>query len=287
MPTKRYKPTTPVRRFMTAVQRPELAAKPPEKQLLRRRLPSSGGRDNSGQVSVRFRGRGHKRRYRLIDFKRQKDMVPARVAAIEYDPNRSSYIALLHYADGEKRYILAPEGLRPGNLVMSGTSVGARARTGETLEVRAGCAFPLETIPVGTLVHNIELVPGKGGQLCRSAGSGAQLLAKEGKFATLRLPSGEMRLVYLGCRATVGQVGNPDHSNIQLGKAGRRRWLGRRPHVRGLAMSPRDHPHGGGEGRSPIGRKSPVSPTGKPTLGRKTRGKKTTDRFIIRRRRAR
>ncbi|UCC69428.1 MAG: 50S ribosomal protein L2 [Armatimonadota bacterium] len=286
MPTKRYKPTTPVRRFMTAVERSELSAKRPEKRLLRR-LTKRGGRDNTGQTSARFRGGGHKRRYRLIDFKRDKDMVPAHVAAIEYDPNRSAYIALLHYADGEKRYILAPAELRPGDLVMSGTRVGARARTSETLEIRPGCAFPLEAIPVGTLVHNIELKPGKGGQLCRSAGSGAQLLAKEGKFATIRLPSGEMRLVYLGCRATVGQVGNPDHSNIELGKAGRRRWLGRRPHVRGVVMSPRDHPHGGGEGRSPIGRKSPVSPTGKPTLGRKTRGKKTTDRFILRRRRAR
>jgi len=269
---------------MTAVVRTDVSAKPPEKQLLRR-LTKSGGRDNKGQVSVRFRGGGHKRRYREIDFKRDKDMVPARVAAIEYDPNRSAYIALLHYADGEKRYILAPADLRPGDPVMSGTSVGARARSGETLEVRPGSAFPLEGIPVGTLVHNIELQPGRGGQLCRSAGSGAQLLAKEGKFATLRLPSGEMRLVFLGCRATVGQVGNPDHGNIEFGKAGRRRWLGRRPHVRGVVMSPRDHPHGGGEGRSPIGRKSPVSPTGKPTLGRKTRRKKsTTDRFIVRRR---
>ncbi|MCJ7822223.1 MAG: 50S ribosomal protein L2 [Armatimonadetes bacterium] len=284
MAIKRYKPTTPVRRFMTAVVRTDVSAKPPEKQLLRR-LTKSGGRDNKGQVSVRFRGGGHKRRYREIDFKRNKDMVPARVAAIEYDPNRSAYIALLHYADGEKRYILAAADLRPGVFVMSGTSVGARARSGETLEVRPGCAFPLEGIPVGTLVHNIELQPGRGGQLCRSAGSGAQLLAKEGKFATLRLPSGEMRLVYLGCRATVGQVGNPDHGNIEFGKAGRRRWLGRRPHVRGVVMSPRDHPHGGGEGRSPIGRKSPVSPTGKPALGRKTRRKKsTTDRFIVRRR---
>lgn len=284
MPTKRYKPTTPVRRFMTAVVRTDVSAKPPEKQLLRR-LPKSGGRDNKGQVSARFRGGGHKRRYREIDFKRDKDMVPARVAAIEYDPNRSAHIALLHYADGEKRYILAPAGLRPGDLVMSGPSVGARARSGETLEVRPGSAFPLEGIPVGTLVHNIELGPGRGGQLCRSAGSGAQLLAKEGKFATLRLPSGEMRLVYLGCRATVGQVGNPDHSNIEFGKAGRRRWLGRRPHVRGVVMTPRDHPHGGGEGRSPIGRKSPVSPTGKPTLGRKTRRQKSrTNRFIVRRR---
>ena len=283
MPIKRYKPTTPVRRFMTTVDRSEVSAKPPEKSLVRG-LRRSGARDNTGQVSVRFRGGGHKRRYRLIDFKRDKDMVPAKVAAIEYDPNRSSHIALLHYADGEKRYILAPANLVVGDVVMSGDVIGARARGGETLELRAGCAFPLEAIPVGTTVHNIELNPGRGGQLCRSAGSGAQLLAKEGKFATLRMPSGEMRLVYMGCRATVGLVGNPDHSNITLGKAGRKRWLGKKPHVRGVVMSPRDHPHGGGEGKSPIGRKSPVSPTGKPALGRKTRTSGPTDKFIVRRR---
>jgi large subunit ribosomal protein L2 len=268
---------------MTTVDRSEVSAKPPEKSLVRG-LRRSGARDNTGQVSVRFRGGGHKRRYRLIDFKRDKDMVPAKVAAIEYDPNRSSHIALLHYADGEKRYILAPANLVVGDVVMSGDVIGARARGGETLELRAGCAFPLEAIPVGTTVHNIELNPGRGGQLCRSAGSGAQLLAKEGKFATLRMPSGEMRLVYMGCRATVGLVGNPDHSNITLGKAGRKRWLGKKPHVRGVVMSPRDHPHGGGEGKSPIGRKSPVSPTGKPALGRKTRTRGPTDKFIVRRR---
>ena len=283
MPTKGYKPSTPVRRFMTAVDRSELSAKPAEKRLLSG-LRRSGARDNKGHISVRFRGGRHKRRYRLVDFKRDKDMVPARVAAIEYDPNRSAHIALLHYEDGEKRYILAAEGLRVGDVLMSGTNIGARARSGRTLELRPGCTFPLEGIPVGTVVHNIELKPGAGGQLCRSAASGAQLVAKEGKFATLRLPSGEMRLVFIGCRATVGQVGNPDHSNIKLGKAGRKRWQGRRPHVRGSAMSPRDHPHGGGEGRSPIGRKSPVSPTGKPTLGRKTRAKKRSDKFIVRRR---
>lgn len=283
MPTKSYKPTTPVRRFMTAVEQSELSTKPPEKALLRPR-PRSGARDNTGTTSVRFRGGGHKKRYRVIDFKRDKDMVVARVAALEYDPNRSSHIALLHYRDGEKRYILAPEGLRAGDLVMSGTSVGARARGGETLELRPGCSFPMQAIPVGTVVHNVELSPGRGGQLCRSAGSAAQLVAKEGKFATLRLPSGEMRMVYIGCRATIGQVGNPEHSNIKLGKAGRRRWLGRRPQVRGSAMTPRDHPHGGGEGRAPIGRKGPVSPTGKPALGGKTRGSKPSDRFIVRRR---
>jgi large subunit ribosomal protein L2 len=268
---------------MTTIDRRELSARPAERRLLRGKK-RSGARDNKGHTSVRFRGGGHKRRYRLIDFKRDKDMVPARVAGIEYDPNRSAHLALLHYADGEKRYILAPQGLRVGDMVMSGTSVGARARSGETLEPRPGCALPLEAIPLGSIVHNVELRPGTGGQLCRSAGSGAQFLAREGKFATLRLPSGEMRLVYAKCRATIGEVGNADHSNITIGKAGRRRWLGRRPHVRGVVMSPRDHPHGGGEGKSPIGRKSPVSPTGKPTIGPKTRGKKPTDRFIVRRR---
>ena len=284
MATKGYKPTSPGRRTMTVVQRQDLSAKPPEKALIRP-LTRTGGRDNRGRVSLRFRGGGHKRRYRVIDFKRDKDMVPARVVALEYDPNRSAHIALLHYADGEKRYILAAAGLGVDDVVMSGTTVGARARGGGTLEVRPGCAFSLQAIPVGTIVHNIELKPGSGGQLCRSAGAGAQLLAKEGKFATLRMPSGEMRMVYIGCRATVGQVGNPDHGNITLGKAGRKRWMGRRSHVRGLAMSPRDHPHGGGEGRSGIGRKSPVSPTGKPALGPKTRDKnKTSNRFIVRRR---
>ena len=283
MPTKKYKATTPVRRFMTTVERPEVSSKVPEKALVRG-MKRSGARDNTGRTSVRFRGGGHKRRYRLIDFKRDKDMVPARVAAIEYDPNRSAHIALLHYADGDKRYIIAPAGLREGDVVLSGTAVGARARSGETLEPRPGCALPLESIPVGSVVHNIELKPGAGGQLCRSAGSGAQLLAKEGKFATLRLPSGEMRLGYLGCRATIGVVSNLDHANVTLGKAGRRRWLGRRPHVRGVVMSPRDHPHGGGEGKSPIGRKRPVSPTGKPALGQKTRKRKPSDKFIIRRR---
>lgn len=280
---KKHKPITPVRRFMTMVDRSELTRKAPERSLLVG-MKRSAGRDNTGQVSSRFRGGGHKRRYRLIDFRRDKDMVPARVAALEYDPNRSAHIALLHYADGEKRYIIAPAGVTVGDVVMSGTAVGARARSGETLELRPGCAFPLEAIPVGSFLHNIELKPGAGGQLCRSAGSGAQLLAKEGKFATLRLPSGEMRLVYLGCRATLGLVSNPDHSNISLGKAGRKRWMGRKPHVRGVVMSPRDHPHGGGEGKSPVGRKAPVSPTGKPALGRKTRRPQPGDRFIVRRR---
>jgi large subunit ribosomal protein L2 len=278
-----YKPVTPVRRFMTAVDRSQLTDKAPEKRLLRP-LTGTGGRDSGGETSARFRGGGHKRRYRLVDFRRDKDLVPARVAALEYDPNRSAHLALLQYADGEKRYVLAAEGMQVGDVVMSGANLGDRARSGETLELRAGCALPLQGVPVGTVVHNVELLPGRGAQLCRSAGSGAQLVAKEGKFATLRLPSGEMRMVYLGCRATVGRVGNVDQSNIKLGKAGRRRWLGKRPQIRGVAMTPRDHPHGGGEGRSPVGRKHPVSPTGKPALGHKTRVKKPSDRMIVRRR---
>lgn len=283
MPIKKYKPTTASRRFMTAVDRSELTAKEPEKSLTRG-IKRSGARDNTGQVSVRFRGGGHKRQYRTVDFKRDKDMIPARVAAVEYDPNRSAYLALLFYADGEKRYIIAPAGVKAGDVLMSGTNIGARARTGESLELRPGCTFPLEAIPVGSVVHNVELKTGRGGQICRSAGSGAQLLAKEGKFATLRLPSGEMRLVFIGCRATLGLVGNPDHSNVSLGKAGRKRWMGKKPHVRGVVMSPRDHPHGGGEGKSPVGRKSPSTPTGKPALGRKTRRSQPGDKFIVRRR---
>jgi len=286
MPVKGYRPITPGRRFMTQVERSGVSSEGPEKSLLAP-LKRTGARDNTGQASLRFRGGGHKRRYRVIDFRRDKDMVPARVARIEYDPNRSAHIALLHYADGEKRYILAAAGMEPGEVVMSGVTVGAKAaRSGDTLEIRPGTAMPLQGIPVGTVVHNIELMPGRGGQLCRSAGSSAQLIAKEGKFATLRMPSGEMRMVYIGCRATVGQVSNPEHSNIKLGKAGRTRWRGRRPHVRGVVMTPRDHPHGGGEGRSPVGRKSPVSPTGRPALGQKTRGKKPSDRLIVRRRSA-
>ena len=283
MPVRSYNPVTPSRRFMTGEDRSELSGKKPEKRLLRP-LAKTGGRDSGGQISARFRGGGHKQRYRLVDFRRDKDMVPARVAALEYDPNRSAHLALLHYRDGEKRYILAAEGLRVGDVVMSGSSLGARALTGEALDLRPGFAMPLQAVPVGTVVHNIELAPGRGGQLCRGAGIGAQLVAKEGKFATLRLPSGEMRMVFLGCRASVGRVGNADHSNIKLGKAGRKRWQGKKPHVRGVAMTPRDHPHGGGEGRSPVGRKHPVSPTGKPALGHKTRVKQPGDKFIVRRR---
>lgn len=283
MPTRAYKPTTASRRFMTAVDRSQVGRNDPEKSLLAP-AKGTGARDSQGRASLRFRGGGHKQRYRMVDLKRDKDMIPAKVAGIEYDPNRSAYIARLHYADGEKRYIIAAQGLRPGDVVMSGESVGEKARGGETLEVRPGNTFPLQAIPVGTVVHNVELRPGAGGQICRSAGASAQLIAKEGKFATLRLPSGEVRIVYIGCRATVGLVSNPDHSNVKLGKAGRRRWLGKRPHVRGVAMSPRDHPHGGGEGKSPVGRKSPVTPQGKPTLGRKTRVKgNPTSRFIVRR----
>jgi len=280
---KTYKPTTASRRSMTAVDRSELSTKPPEKRLLRPQS-GTGGRGSGGHVSARFRGGGHKQRYRVVDFRRDKDLVPARVAALEYDPNRSANLALLNYADGEKRYILAPEELKVGDVVMSGENLGDRARGGETLELRPGCALPLQAIPVGTVVHGIELIPGRGGQMCRGAGAGAQLVAKEGKFATVRLPSGEMRMVYIGCRASVGRVGNTDHSNIKVGKAGRTRWMGKKPHVRGVVMSPRDHPHGGGEGRSPVGRKHPVSPTGKPALGAKTRGHKPSDKFIIRRR---
>jgi len=273
MPIKKYKPYTPTRRFATGLVFSEITKTKPEKSLLRP-WKSQAGKDASGHTSIRFRGGGHKRRYRLIDFKRDKDGIPAKVAAIEYDPNRSANIALLHYADGEKRYIIAPLGLAVGETVVSG----------EAADIKPGNALPLTAIPLGTVVHNIELTPGRGGQLCRSAAAGAQVLAKEGKFATIRMPSGEMRLVYIGCKASIGQVGNTDHSNVQLGKAGRMRWKGRRPHILGVAMTPRDHPHGGGEGHSSIGRKSPMSPWGKPTLGKKTRVSKPTDKFIVRRR---
>jgi large subunit ribosomal protein L2 len=273
MPIKTYKPYTSVRRFMTTLTTEEITRSKPEKSLLRP-WKSHAGKDATGHTSVRFRGGGHKRRYRLIDYKRDKDDVQAKVAAVEYDPNRSALIALLHYADGEKRYILAPVGLKVGDGVISG----------DAIDIRLGNCLPLSAIPLGTIVHNIELTPGRGGQLCRSAAAGAQLMAKEGKFATLKMPSGEMRLVFVGCRATVGQVGNLDHSNIRVGKAGRTRWTGHRPHVLGVAMNPRDHPHGGGEGHSSIGRKSPMTPWGHPTLGKRTRQNKSTDKFIIRRR---
>jgi len=273
MPMKSYKPTTASRRYMTDVSRAGIDEVKPQKSLLRP-LKRSAGRNNTGRVTARFRGGGVRRRYRLVDFKRDKDGVPATVAAIEYDPNRSARIALLHYADGEKRYILAPEGVRVGDRLMSG----------EKAEIRAGNALPLTAIPLGSEIHALELQPGKGAQLCRSAGASAQLMAREGKFAQVRLPSGETRLVYVGCRATMGRVGNTEHSNIVLGKAGRKRWLGRKSQIRGVAMTPRDHPHGGGEGRSGIGRRSPMTPWGKPALGRKTRKKKPGDRMIVKRR---
>ncbi len=271
MPIKTYKPTTPGRRGMTVSTFEEITKTEPERSLVEP-LHKTGGRNNQGRTTARFRGGGHKRLYRLIDFKRDKEGVPAKVAAIEYDPNRSARIALLHYADGEKRYILAPLGLNVGDTVVSGPEA----------DIKPGNCLPLRNIPVGTAIHNIELRPGKGGQLVRSAGAAAQLMAKEGRYATVRLPSGEFRLVLLDCRATVGQVGNLDHENINLGKAGRHRWLGRRPHQRGSAMNPVDHPHGGGEGKAPIGRPGPVTPWGKPTLGYKTRRKKKSDALIVR-----
>jgi large subunit ribosomal protein L2 len=274
MAVKRYKPTSPGRRFLTVSTFEEITRKEPEKSLLAP-LKKQSGRNSYGRITVRHRGGGHKRKYRLIDFKRDKEHVPAKVAGIEYDPNRSANIALLHYADGEKRYILAPLGLQVGQTVMSGPKA----------EIRPGNAMLLNAIPVGTFVHNVELKEGHGGQLARSAGSAAQLVAKEGRFGHLRLPSGEVRLVHLNCRATIGQLGNVEHENIKIGKAGRKRWLGYRPTVRGSVMNPVDHPHGGGEGKAPIGLKSPVTPWGKPTLGYKTRPKKkASDQFIVRRR---
>jgi len=258
---------------MTGSTFEEITRTKPERSLLRS-LRKRSGRNAQGRITVRHRGGGHKRRYRLIDFKRDKAGIPARVRSIEYDPNRSARIALLFYADGEKRYIVAPLGLQVDDVVMSG----------EGAEIRVGNALPLARVPLGTLVHNVELHPGRGGQMVRSAGTSAQVLAKEGDYVTLRLPSGEVRLVRKECVATIGQVGNVDHGNIKLGKAGRKRWLGYRPAVRGSAMSPRDHPHGGGEGRSPIGMPSPKSPWGKKTLGKKTRRNKATDKYIVRRR---
>lgn len=273
MPVKKYKPTSPGRRGMSGHTFEEITTDQPEHSLVvskRRR----GGRNQYGRVTVRHRGGGHRQNYRLVDFKRDKHGIPARVASIEYDPNRSARLALLHYADGEKRYILAPLGLRVDDTVMSGTEA----------EIRPGNSLPLASIPVGSIVHNIELEHGRGGQLVRSAGTSAQVLGKEGRYAAVRLPSGEVRRVQQACYATIGEVGNPDHNNIKLGKAGRKRHLGIRPTVRGSAMSPKDHPHGGGEGRQPIGMPSPKSPWGKPTLGKKTRNNKQTDKYIIRRR---
>jgi large subunit ribosomal protein L2 len=273
MPIKTYKPTSPGRRGMSVSTFEEITKTKPEKPLLVS-LRKKGGRNVWGRITVRHRGGGHKRRYRLIDFKRDKFGIPARVTSIEYDPNRSARVALLTYDDGEKRYIIAPLGLIVGSVLMSGPEA----------EIRVGSAMPLANIPVGTVVHNIELQQGRGGQLVRSAGTSAQLMAKEGKYAHVRLPSGEVRLIHQKCMATIGQVGNTDHGNISLGKAGRKRYLGWRPTVRGSAMSPRDHPHGGGEGRSPIGMPSPKTPWGQPTLGYRTRRNKATDKWIVRRR---
>lgn len=273
MAVKKYKPTSPGRRGMTGHGFEEITSTRPEKSLTRP-MRRGSGRNNQGRITVRHRGGGHRRRYRVIDFKRDKVGIPGRVATIEYDPNRSARIALVIYADGEKRYIIAPLGLQVGDSVMAGPQA----------DIRPGNALPLANIPVGTVVHNIELESGRGGQMVRAAGTSAQLLAKEGQYATLRLPSGEMRYVRQACAATIGQVGNTDHGNIKLGKAGRRRWMGWRPAVRGSAMDPAAHPHGGGEGRSPIGMPSPKSPWGKPTLGKKTRHNKRTDKYIVRRR---
>lgn len=273
MAVKKYKPVTPGQRDMTGHLFEEITRSTPERSLLVPRR-KRGGRNAYGRITVRHRGGGHRRHIRLVDFKRDKRDIPAKVATIEYDPNRTARLALLHYVDGEKRYIIAPIGLRVGDTVMAGTSA----------EIRPGNSLPISSIPVGTLVHNIELYSGRGGQLVRAAGGSAQLLAKEGSYAQIRLPSGEVRLVRQENYATIGQIGNTDHSNIKLGKAGRKRHLGIRPTVRGSAMSPRDHPHGGGEGRSPIGMPGPKSPWGKPTLGYKTRRNKKTDQYIVRRR---
>ncbi|HDQ71550.1 MAG TPA: 50S ribosomal protein L2 [Chloroflexi bacterium] len=273
MPVKKYKPTSPGRRGMTGSTFEEVTRLKPERSLVRP-LRKRAGRNVYGRITVRHRGGGHKRQYRVIDFKRDKEGIPARVDSIEYDPNRSARIALLVYADGEKRYIIAPLGLQVGDVV----------RNGSGAEIRAGNALSLEQIPLGTMVHNIELQAGRGGQIARSAGTSAQVLAKEGNYVTLRLPSGEVRLVRKECMATIGQVGNVDHGNVKLGKAGRKRWRGFRPAVRGSAMSPRDHPHGGGEGRTPIGMPSPKTPWGKKTLGKKTRRNKATEKYIVRRR---
>jgi large subunit ribosomal protein L2 len=272
MAIKKFKPTSPGRRHMTASTFEEVTTATPEKSLLEP-LKKSGGRNNNGRITKRHTGGGHKRKYRVIDFKREKKDIPAHVVSIEYDPNRSSRIALLNYADGEKRYIIAPVGL----------SVGAEIIASETADIQPGNAMTIRSIPLGTWVHNVELKAGKGGQLARSAGAYAMIAAKEGRYAQLRLPSGEVRLVLQECCATIGQVGNTDHENVKIGKAGRNRWLGIRPQSRGVAMNPVDHPHGGGEGKSSGGR-HPVTPWGVPTKGYKTRSNKRTDRFIVRRR---
>lgn len=274
MPIKKYKPTSPARRQMSVSTFEEITASTPEKSLLAP-LSNKAGRNNQGKITTRHQGGGHKRKYRIIDFKRNKDGIPGRVATVEYDPNRSANIALINYVDGEKRYIIAPKGLKVGDTIFSGPDA----------DIKVGNALPLANIPVGTVIHNIELKPGKGAQLVRAAGGEAQLLGKEETYVTVRLASGEVRKILKVCRATIGSVGNEDHELISIGKAGRSRWLGKRPEVRGVVMNPNDHPHGGGEGRAPIGRKSPLSPWGKPTLGYKTRKKKkASDQYIVRRR---
>ncbi|MGK0552549.1 50S ribosomal protein L2 [Enterococcus faecalis] len=274
MAIKKYKPTTNGRRNMTSSDFAEITTSTPEKSLLQP-LKNNAGRNNNGRITVRHQGGGHKRQYRVIDFKRNKDNVEAVVKTIEYDPNRSANIALVHYEDGVKAYILAPKGLE----------VGARIESGSDADIKVGNALPLENIPVGTVIHNIEMKPGKGGQLIRSAGTSAQVLGKEGKYVLIRLNSGEVRMILATCRATIGSVGNEQHELINIGKAGRSRWMRKRPTVRGSVMNPNDHPHGGGEGKAPIGRKAPVSPWGQPAIGYKTRNKKAkSDKLIVRRR---
>lgn len=273
MAIRKIKPNTPGQRFMTVSTYEEITCTTPERSLMEP-LKSNAGRNNHGRITVRHRGGGAKRQYRIVDFKRNKDGIPAKVATIEYDPNRSANIALLNYADGEKRYIIAPLGITVGDVVVSGPDA----------DIKAGNCLPIENIPVGTVIHNIELNPGRGAQLCRAAGNEAQLMAKEGKYATVRLPSGEMRYILARCKATIGQIGNVDHEIVSLGKAGRKRHMGVRPTVRGVVMNPCDHPHGGGEGKSPVGMPSPVTPWGKPALGYKTRKKKNVnDKYIIKR----
>ncbi len=274
MATKSFNPTSPARRQMTVADFSEISAKAPEKNLLMNRS-KSGGRNSYGRITVRHIGGGNRRKVRIIDWKRSKDGVKATVKAIEYDPNRTAYLALIQYLDGEKAYILAPEGIKVGSVVESGPAA----------DIIIGNVLPIEMIPVGTVIHNIEMKPGRGSQMVRTAGSGAQLMAKEGQYAQIRLPSGEVRMVTLNCRATIGSVGNSEHENVNLGKAGRKRHMGVRPTVRGVVMNPCDHPHGGGEGKSPIGRPGPVTPWGVPTLGKKTRDrKKPSDKYIVKRR---
>jgi large subunit ribosomal protein L2 len=275
MPIKSFRPTTPTRRYQTVVTRDELTKGKKAEKLLTTGKQRSGGRTSTGRIATRFRGGGHKRTLRLVDFKRDKQGVPAKVAAIEYDPNRSAHLALLNYADGEKRYILAPVGLSVGQNVVSGPEA----------DIFVGNALPLKNIPAGTFIHNIELRPGKGGQMVRTAGGQAQLVSKEGEYALVKLPSSEVRRVHVDCMATIGQVGNVDHENVTLGKAGRSRWLGRKPHNRGVTMNPVDHPHGGGEGKTSGGR-NPVTPWGQPTRGFKTRNNKRTDDMIVNRKKA-